>query len=237
MNSIAIMQPYFLPYIGYFQLIAAADQFIVYDNIKYTKKGWINRNRMLRNGIVTTFSLPLKQGSDSLNISERELANEYRPEKLANQFKEAYRRAPYFRETIPLIEEILFFDQSNLFQFLHHSITLVCERLGISTNILVSSTVPIDHSLKGQDKVIALCKSLSASTYINARGGVDLYDPTDFKSAGIELKFIKPDTFEYPQPCSTFEPWLSIVDPLMHCQRDRLISVVHKGYTLFSNKI
>ena len=86
------MQPYFFPYVGYFQLIAAVDKFIVYDDIKYTKKGWINRNRMLQNGKDATFSLPLKKGSDSLNVCERELAPEFSSEKLINQFKGAYQR-------------------------------------------------------------------------------------------------------------------------------------------------
>jgi hypothetical protein len=237
MNRIAIMQPYFLPYIGYFQLIAAADQFIVYDNIKYTKKGWINRNRMLRNGVATTFSLPLKQGTDTMHVRERELACAFRPKKLMNQFCEAYLHSPYFRETLPLLEEIIFFNHSNLFQFIHHSITLVCESLGIQTDILASSCIPIDHTLKGQEKVIALCKALGATTYINPSGGVELYDHAEFMSAGIELKFIKPDPFEYPQPGNAFEPWLSIIDPLMYCQRPHLISAVHQGYTFFSSQI
>ena len=97
--NLAIMQPYFLPYIGYFQLIKAVDQFIVYDNIKYTKKGWFNRNRMLQNGKDVTFSLPLKRDSDSLDVCERELAADFNRDKLVNQFKGAYRYAPYFPQT------------------------------------------------------------------------------------------------------------------------------------------
>ena len=88
---LAIMQPYFFPYIGYFQLIAAVDQFIVYDNIKYTKKGWINRNRMLQNGKDVMFSLPLKSDSDFLDVCERELAADFNRDKLLNQLKGAYR--------------------------------------------------------------------------------------------------------------------------------------------------
>jgi hypothetical protein len=90
--TLSIMQPYFLPYVGYFQLIAASDVFVVYDNIKYTKKGWINRNRMLRDGEAATFSLPLKKDSDSLDVRERELSADFDPEKLLNQFAVAYRK-------------------------------------------------------------------------------------------------------------------------------------------------
>ena len=88
------MQPYFLPYIGYFQLIDAVDLFIVYDDVKYTKRGWINRNRMLVNGRDAVFSLPLKHASDALDVRDRELATDFNPEKLLKQFAGAYRRAP-----------------------------------------------------------------------------------------------------------------------------------------------
>ena len=97
--KLAIMQPYFLPYIGYFQLIAAVDQFIVYDNIKYTKKGWINRNRLLQNGTDTVFSIPLSKDSDALDIRERQIAADFRRDKLLKQIAEAYRKAPYFGQT------------------------------------------------------------------------------------------------------------------------------------------
>src|SRR5258705_11030314 len=98
---LAVMQPYFFPYIGYFQLIAAVDLFIVYDNIKYTKKGWINRNRMLRNGKDVMFSVPLKNDSDYLDVCERELAADFNRDKLFNQLKGAYRGAPNFSQTFP----------------------------------------------------------------------------------------------------------------------------------------
>src|ERR1019366_7530880 len=107
------MQPYFFPYIGYFQLIAAVDLFIVYDNIKYTKKGWINRNRMLQNGKDVMFSLPLKNGSDYLDVCERELAADFNRDKLLSQLSGVYRRAPYFAQTYPLIEEIVRYDDTN----------------------------------------------------------------------------------------------------------------------------
>jgi hypothetical protein len=126
----AIMQPYFLPYVGYFQLIESVDLFIVYDNIKYTKKGWINRNRMLQNGHDVVFSLPLKRDSDSLDVRDREIAVDFRPDKLLNQIAGAYRRAPYFVQTFPLIEQIVRFEERNLFRYLHHSIVEICEHLG-----------------------------------------------------------------------------------------------------------
>jgi len=209
------MQPYFFPYIGYFQLMAAVDMFIVYDNIKYTKKGWINRNRMLQNGKDIMFSLPLKGDSDALDIRDRELATDFNRDKLLNQFKAAYRPAPYFAQTFPLVEEIVRYHDTNLFRFLHHSIVKTCEHLGITTEIRISSDFAVDHDLRSQDKVLALCQAAGGSTYINAIGGMDLYSRETFLGKGIELKFLQSKPFEYPQFGNEFVPWLSILDVMM----------------------
>lgn len=213
--KLAIMQPYFFPYIGYFQLIAAVDTFIVYDNIKYTKKGWINRNRMLQNSRDAMFSLPLKGASDALDIRERELAADFRCDKLLNKIKGAYQSAPYFQQCIPLVEQVVRHEERNLFSFLYHSIVSTCDYLGIDTEVRISSSVDIDHSLKSQDKVLALCKTTGAITYVNPIGGMELYSKEDFLEKGIELKFIKSKPFEYPQFSGDFVPWLSIIDVLM----------------------
>jgi len=213
--KLAIMQPYFLPYIGYFQLIAAVDMFIVYDNIKYTKKGWINRNRMLQNGKDAMFSLPLKSDSDYLDVCERELAADFNRDKLLNQINAAYRRAPYFAQTFPLVEQIVRYDDTNLFRFLHHSIVKTCEHLNIATEIRVSSGIAIDHNLKNQDKVLALCAAVGANAYVNAIGGMELYSKETFREKGIDLKFIRSKPFEYAQFGDAFVPWLSIIDVMM----------------------
>lgn len=213
--KLAIMQPYFFPYIGYFQLIATVDMFIVYDNIKYTKKGWINRNRILQNGKDVMFSLPLRSDSDYLDVCERELAADFNRDKLLNQFKGAYRRAPYFGQTFPLVEKVVQYEDTNLFRFLYHSIVKSCDHLGIATEIKVSSGIPIDHDLKNQDKVLALCEAVGAGTYVNAIGGIDLYSKEAFRDKGIDLKFIQSKSFNYPQLSNVFVPWLSIVDVLM----------------------
>lgn len=213
--KIAIMQPYFFPYIGYFQLIKSVDVFVVYDNIKYTKKGWINRNRMLQNGKDVMFSIPLKNDSDSLDVCERELSTDFNRDKLLNQFKGAYRFAPYFEQTFLLVESIVRCEDNNLFRFLHNSIVATCNYLDIDTEIKISTEVTIDHNLKSQDKVIALCEALGASAYINAIGGIELYSKEAFSNKGIDLKFIKSMPFEYTQLGGEFVPWLSIIDVMM----------------------
>ncbi len=226
------MQPYFFPYIGYFQLIAAVDTFIVYDNIKYTKKGWINRNRMLQNGKDVMFSLPLKSDSDYLDVCERELSTDFNRDKLLNQFKGAYQRAPYFAQTFPLIEQIVQYEDMNLFRYIHHSITRVCEYLGITTEIKVSSEIAIDHNLKNQDKVLALCDAVGANVYVNAIGGMELYSKEVFLNKGIVLKFIQSKQFKYPQFDAEFVPWLSIVDVIMFNSLDTIKSNILTNYEL-----
>ncbi|GAA3099325.1 WbqC family protein [Rhizobium viscosum] len=230
--KLGIMQPYFLPYIGYYQLIAAVDTFIIYDNIKYTKKGWINRNRFLRNNTDAVFSIPLKKASDSTFVVQRELADDFDRGAMLNQFKGAYRNAPYFRETWPLIEHIVQHPENNLFLYIKHSIAETCAHLGIETDIRVSSEIDVDHGLKAQDKVIALCRSVGADEYINAIGGLELYDKGEFRAHGVDLKFIKAKPFEYSQFGAPFVPWLSIVDVLMFNQRDAVRSCITSNYEL-----
>lgn len=222
------MQPYFLPYIGYFQLIGAVDSLIIYDNIKYTKKGWINRNRLLLNGQATTFTLPIKQGSDNLDVVQRELATDFERSKLLNQFRGAYARAPHFAQTFPLLEHIIQCEENNLFRYIRHSIAELCTYLGLTTGLHTSSEIDIDHSLKAQDKVLALCQAMGAHTYVNPPGGTELYDRATFQTHGIELRFIQPEPPAYTQFGAPFVPSLSIIDVLMFnppaAVRERFIS-------------
>jgi len=229
---LAIMQPYFLPYIGYFQLIAAADVFIVHDNIKYTKKGWINRNRMLQNGKAVTFSLPLKRDSDYLDIRQRELAADFSRDKLVNQIKGAYRHAPYFAETMPLVEQIIRHEETNLFHFLRHSIVRTCEHLRITTQIRISSGIAIAPELKHQDRVVALCEAVGARTYVNSIGGTELYAKESFREKGIDLQFVRSKPFAYAQFGNAFIPWLSIIDVMMFNSIDSVRSRIATGYEL-----
>ena len=214
-GRVSIMQPYFLPYIGYFQLIQASDTFVVYDNIKYTKKGWINRNRFLLNGADALFTLPLAQGSDSLDVRQRFLATEFRRDKLLRQLEAAYRRAPQFGAMQPHLSAIIGHPAQNLFDYLLHALQATVQLLEIPTRIVVSSTVDIDHTLSCEDKVIALCRALGARTYLNPIGGLGLYDPLEFQAQGLDLVFLQSRSLVYPQFGHPFVPSLSILDVLM----------------------
>lgn len=230
--KLAIMQPYFCPYIGYFQLIAAVDLFIVYDNIKYTKKGWINRNRILQNGKDVMFSLPLKSASDSLDVCQRELAADFNRSKLLNQIQNTYRRAPFFAGTFPLVERIVRHEDPNLSAYLNHSIVAICEHLGITTQIRVSSDIAIDHELKSQDKVLALCEAVGADVYVNPIGGLQLYSRDTFREKAISLQFLQAKELVYPQFGDAFVPWLSIIDVMMFNPLDAIRPGILNHYEL-----
>ena len=175
------MQPYFLPYLGYWQLLAAVDRFVVYDNIQYTKKGWINRNRFWRAGGHAYFTIPVKYASDFLVVAEREVAPDFDRVRMLAQLSGSYRKAPYFASVYPLLERIVMADQASLFDFIHHSLVATAGYLGIRTPIVISSSVAIDHTLRSEAKVLALCQALGADRYVNPIGGRDLYSRATFQ--------------------------------------------------------
>ena len=232
-KKIAIMQPYFFPYIGYFQLINSVDEFVIYDNIQYTKKGWINRNRILVNGSDSLISLTLKKDSDFLDVVQRQLSDSWTKDrlKLLNQIKGNYQKAPYFKEVYPLIEKCILNAKVNLFDFIYDSLILILDFLEIKTKITISSTINIDHTLKSKDKVIAICKEQCAEIYINAIGGMELYDKSEFLINNIQLNFIKSSPIIYKQYDNQFVSWLSIIDVMMFNDKI-IISRFLNDYTL-----
>jgi hypothetical protein len=231
--KVAIMQPYFFPYIGYFQLINSVDKFIIYDNIQYTKKGWINRNRILVNKKDQLITLPIKKDSDYLNVVERELSKSWEIDKnkMLNVIKSSYNKAPYFQDTFELISKCLNNPETNLFKFIYDSIVSINNYLEIKTPIIISSTIDVDHTLKSQDKVLSLCKKQKADIYINSIGGVELYDKETFKKNNIELNFIKSNPIQYKQFNNEFTSWLSIIDVMMFNSKQQIKEYLN-NYTL-----
>ena len=216
------MQPYFFPYIGYWQLINAADAFIIYDNIQYTKKGWINRNRFLQNGHDALFTIPLKKDSDFLNVKDRYIADTFDKQKLIAQLRAAYLKSPEYNNVMPLIENCILYAINNLFDYIFYSVKNVCNYLDIKTKFHISSQIDINHGLKGQDKVIELCKKMNASVYINPVGGRELYSKEAFKNNAIELKFLESTEVKYAQFNHEFVPWLSIIDIMMFNSKGKI---------------
>jgi hypothetical protein len=213
---VAIMQPYLFPYLAYYQLIYAVDIFVIYDDVNYIKKGWINRNRILVNGSEHMFNILLKGGgSSNKKINEIEIETERNLSKLLKTIEQAYKKAPCFAEVYPLFTNILSNKEPNLAKYLTSSLNSIITYLDIQVSVVVSSEIQKNTSLKGIDKVIDICKQLKATNYINAIGGQELYSKEIFVENGINLNFIKSKPVVYPQFKNQFIPWLSIIDVMM----------------------
>lgn len=208
------MQPYFFPYIGYWQLMNAVDTYVVYDDVAYIKGGWINRNNILMNGTKNLLTIPLKDASSFKNINEIEIAlNDKTKDKLLKTIAFAYSKAPFYNEIFPIIDKALSF--SKISDVNISAILSIKEYLEMNTEIIISSRLEKNNDLKAQDKVLHINKILNSTAYINAIGGQELYNKEDFAKEGIQLKFIKTNDIKYSQLKNEFVPNLSIMDVLM----------------------
>jgi hypothetical protein len=187
---------------------------------------------LLRNGAPAVFSVPLRRGPDEADIRERWIAPEFDGRDLLRTFEGAYRRAPQFGGTMALLERILLIDERNLYAFLEWSIRSVCDHIGIATQLRRSSEISADRTVRGKDRVVAMCRAVGASLYVNPIGGTALYDPEDFEADGLELAFLKSGPFVYPQLGNDFVPDLSIVDVLMFNDVRRVSQVTRSGFQL-----
>ncbi|RYZ78543.1 MAG: hypothetical protein EOP04_29490, partial [Proteobacteria bacterium] len=191
-HRLAIMQPYFFPYIGYFQLLAAVDEFVLLDDVNYIKKGWINRNTICVQGKPYLFTIPLLKASQNKKISEIARSADPKPVlDLIRTIEFSYRNAPYFEQNRGWVNAALLNASSNLADYIANSIGAVCNYLGIETPVLRATDLGITRDLGGQARILSISKTRNAETYINPSGGIDLYDPNLFKDANIELKFLK----------------------------------------------
>lgn len=216
--KVAIMQPYWLPYRGYFQLMNHVDLFVVYDHVQYTKKGWINRNRLLSAAGPSTISIPVSRGSTGDLVSEKQIADEWilHRERIMSRIDSSYHTAPSFDRCREVVNEILHYQTSNLFEFIFASLRTIASHLEISTPIVVSSSVESNRHLKGEERVLGICKDVGATEYVNAIGGVALYNPAHFRREGMTLHFLKSSEVPYTQGGECFVPYLSIVDLMMN---------------------
>ena len=220
---IGIMQPYFFPYIGYWQLINAVDRFVIYDDVNFINRGWINRNRILINGEPGFIRLHLSTSSQNKLINETLVINDLsQNKKLLRTVSENYRRAPFFNNAFSIIEDIIMQEELNLAKYLEFSIRQICEYLQITTELIVSSDIIKDDSMKGQEKIISICNLLKADVYINAIGGKELYTPESFRKKRVNLRFLKTGETKYSQYNDVFVPCLSIIDVIMHNSVDEV---------------
>ena len=214
--KIAIMQPYFLPYIGYFQLMASVDKFIIFDDVSYINKGWVNRNRLLLNGKSFIFTVPLKGSSQNRLISELELVDgAHWRKKMIKTIFQAYVKAPNFNVIYESIAGIINYPTSRLDHFLLNSLVTLRDMIGLDVNIIPSSRIYNNADFTAQDRIIDICKKESATQYLNMIGGMNLYDQSEFAKQGISLRFVEPSFEQYLQYGTHHIAGLSILDVLM----------------------
>jgi hypothetical protein len=238
--KLAAMQPYFFPYLGYFQLISAVDKFILYDNLNYIRHEWVSRNRLLPvHGQPTYFIVPLKEQSTYSKIRDILINNrtDWR-RKICKQIELNYRRSPFFDEVYPLVEKALAGKEDHLTTLNSATIQLVCAFLELPTIIVtdISEYEALEIELSRSDsdviafymrqqglsdsktiRVLEICNKEGAGTYINAIGGQALYDKQIFTRSGINLYFLQSLPYTYHQNSTEFYPGLSILDVLMNC--------------------
>ena len=235
-KKVGIMQPYLLPYIGYWQLLNAVDTYVIYDDVNYIKSGWINRKRILINGGASYFTIQVIGASSFKLINEIQVNNDDRLiEKNLKTIEMAYRKAPYFEEGYSIMEKILRYKDDNLANYLINSIKVICNYLEIFTEIIISSEMKKNNELKAQEKVLDICKELQATDYYNAIGGQELYSFDDFKKNNIRLHFLKTGDIEYKQFNNEFQPFLSIIDVIMFNSKEEIKEMLNK-YTLIDDK-
>ena len=235
---LAIMQPYFFPYIGYWQMMNFVDKYVVYDDVNFIKGGWINRNRIIVNGEIKYFNVNMIGASSFKLINEVEVNNDKRiVTKNLRIIEAAYKKAPYYNDVYPIIEEILNCEETNLVKYIVNSFRLINKYLGINTELIISSDLDKDCSLKGQNKVVSICKLLNADNYCNAIGGIEFYSFEEFEKNGIELEFLHTNLTAYNQNREDFIPGLSIIDVMMWNSQEEIRKMLNNFEIINKNSL
>lgn len=213
MKKLAVMQPYCFPYLGYFQLARAVDEFVFLDDVGFIKGGYVNRNNILLEGKSHRFAWPVRDISSFRWIRDHEYLEA--PSKFLDLLRHAYRKAPFFDAVHALVQEVLSSRDRSVASINMLSITSTLEYLGVRRQWFSSSELDPEPAVGGEERVIRLCEHRQASIYINAAGGRALYDPAHFEARGLSLGFIQSRFPEYPQRSERFVAGLSIIDVLM----------------------
>ncbi len=226
---LAIMQPYIFPYIGYYQLINAVDKFVVYDDVNYINKGWINRNNILVNNQAFLFTIPLKDASQNRHIRDIALVTDDSwKKKFLKTIEQAYKKAPHFDIVFSLINDVIHPAITNINQLTALSLQSVSNYLGISSVFVNSSVIYDNQHLKAQERILDICFREKADHYINSIGGMEIYSKELFEKHGIRLNFLKTKPIAYKQFNKEFVPHLSMIDVLMFNDKEEIKQMLNQ---------
>lgn len=228
--KLAIMQPYFFPYIGYFQLINAVDKFVLYDDVNFINRGWVNRNYILLSGNKHLLTVPLQKASQNKKINEIDLnINKKWIDKTLKTIYNAYSKAPFYNEILQIIEGVFEENCKTIAELNKKSVLNIVDYLQINTEIIHSSSKYRNTDLKAQERIIDICLQENVTKYINPIGGIDLYKKEMFDEKSLTLNFIDTPLIKYKQFKNDFVPWLSIIDILMFNSKEE-ISLMLNNY-------
>lgn len=228
---IVAMQPYFFPYEGYFQLLASGDEIVFLDDVQFTRKGWINRNRIARDEELH-IKIPVVANSRSALINEMKISPSFNRGQLMKQLEHTYSKAGNYGQVMSILTEIITNDDDNLCNWLRYSLDQINSYLGISARVMYSSEIDPIQITRGSERIINLCKARNATSYVNLSGGRELYQPEDFVSSGISLSFLKSNLSFYSRQPQKFIPSLSIIDLMMHIEKEELESRIKSDYSI-----
>ncbi|CAB3778808.1 hypothetical protein LMG28138_00607 [Pararobbsia alpina] len=211
------MQPYFFPYLGYFQLMAKVNAFVLYDDVNFINRGWINRNRININGAAHMLTVPLQHASQNQLICDIAMSDDSAwRNRIVKSIQQAYARSSQFQRVFPLVERIVHHPANSLADYLLHGLTCLRDHLGLKTDIVATSRRYGNADLKAQARIVDICLRENANLYINSIGGLELYDRTHFEQQGLKLAFLTPALQPHSDAGAAFIPGLSIIDVLMH---------------------
>lgn len=215
------MQPYFFPYIGYYQLVQSVDEFIFFDDVNFIKKGYIHRNSLLKNCEPFAFTLPVQGVSQNKKIAEHQYVGKF--EFFLATLRSIYGKAPNLDAILALVQETLQGATLNVASLNASSIKLVFEYLEIPKKFTFTSDLRVPNGLKSQSRILEICRRKGASHYNNSIGGQHLYERQEFLNSNIQLQFVQSILTPYPQGnCKSFVPHLSMLDVLMWNDRPRI---------------
>jgi len=220
--NIAIMQPYFFPYIAYFQLINEVDTFVFYNDVQFRKNSWFHRNRISPYSSEEEFiyiGLKLKKHNSKSNINEITLDNGIVwKKKFLKKLKFSYKFNSQLNSIYNYLEDILRNDVLTLSEFNIKTLKYVSNLLNIKDKVFINSNELGNSIYSGVERIVHTCKLLEADKYLNLIGGRDLYDKDYFSNNGIELKFL--ETKESP----LFNSYYSILDLLLKNKKETAVN-------------